>query len=287
VPGAQVTCACTGGLIGVRRCGDDGAFGACSSCAAMDDAARLLDAAVVDAGVDASTNDAAPANDAAASDAGSDAGRLGTTGAPCTQASDCLGQSPMCLAIGNGYCTSACDPANADFTTQLDPECPGSAFCDGTQCASACTARSGAMPCPTGTACLAGAGCVPNATSMCDPTNPASCATGQVCGDFGFDPIGICCARCDPFAPACNTHEGCFVMTADGEAGCTGANGRSAGSPCLYIGDCAPGLGCHVESSGRFCRTLCGGPGARTCASGTCVDYSATISLSVVGVCVP
>jgi hypothetical protein len=272
VPGEQRSCACDNALVGAQVCNAEGTFGACAACA-------FADAAVDDARADGPLIDAAI-------DAPADAA-LAVTGEPCTKAQDCAGVGRQCVAIPGGYCSSSCNPQHLNLTTGLSQDCPGAGWCTdlgaGGQCFAACTAASGVQPCRTGYACF-DLGCLPASFSECDPTVAGSCGVGNTCLTIGADPVGQCGQSCDLFAQDCASG-GCYVANMAGDAACAVSSGVDVGMACRSINDCLPGLDCHQDGQLKTCRAYCGGPASVACATGTCVDYSASLPTAIVGVC--
>jgi hypothetical protein len=249
----------------------------------------------------------------------------GTTGTPCTTNADCAGTNGLCrtkshsgVAYPNGYCSSDCNPANDDPSSGIDPECSGAlGTCLGSTapgaCLELCTGRidpsgaAGMFPCRDGYSCFLAtdisAVCLPTALSQCDPTQKGSCmpndaGKGQTCVSVGLDPVGVCDDACDYFAQDCapdvtdagSTPRACYANSF-GEGICDIAGAGTDGQPCAFLGDCAPGLGCHGEGGDGgpvmgVCRPYCGGASNKACTNGkACIDLSSTVTMATVGYC--
>jgi hypothetical protein len=230
------------------------------------------------------------------------------------QAADCKGAIAKCVTKDvtgvvwpDGYCVSACDPLKNDPMSGLNPDCPGHGTCFGGMtgtCYLACTSRQGNDPClRNGYSCFY-RGCLPDALSECDPTMASSCPqdggfpldggvrSGQTCESEGYDPVGVCFDRCDPFTQNCpkdglGNPEGCYPTWTFGDGFCASSGKATDGQPCAYLNTCAPGLTCVGDAMGNYlCRPFCGGPGNVTCKNGKkCVDLSGMVKSTVVGIC--
>lgn len=246
-------------------------------------------------------------------DAGSDPPEVvttapGDTGSACTASGDCKGTGASCqnsttggLVFPGGYCTATCTTSNNDPNTGLNPACPGFGLCLGSTgaCFAACTAKDGQYPCRANYYCFgftSGDVCFPEAASQCDPTKTGSCPKSdaggaQTCVQVGPDPVGNCLSGCDFFtqgcAPDAQGAQACYSNIV-GEGFCAHPNkGGAEGAACQYINDCNAGFGCHIETqTTAFCRPYCGGAGNKACANGKqCVDFSATVPKTIVGLC--
>ncbi len=226
----------------------------------------------------------------------------GVTGAPCSDAKGCLGASPFCIrtdGLGtvwpDGYCTSACNPAQSD-ADGVNAACPGIGVCVGSGangfCELPCTAAGGARPCPrAGYACFQG--CEPTALSQCVPTDALSCNSdgSLTCGPAGLDAVGVCAPRCDPFAQDCKLGQPCYASPLTGVGACVEqiGIGHVDGAHCDYFNNCSPGYGCALTAMGyTACGRYCGGPNNVACPNGqTCRDLSPSVGAQTVGVCIP
>ena len=255
-------------------------------------------------------------------DGGADGGAVQTGGA-CAVDTDCAGASAVCrhtlyntdgsaeLPIPGGECASACQIANDDPMTGVDPECPGVGTCVknvvlGAICYQGCTAATGYLPCRVGFSCAFGPAnqgeCAPSALFACNPSVGGTCTPdadggAQSCQSAGPDPVGDCVPGCHPVTQDCPSGGdagpmGCYPgNSSDGL--CFGAGSREAGAGCVYTNDCAPGLTCTATTlpdggSGFACVQLCGGPTDAGCAAGlACKAYSPTTPQSTLGFCLP
>jgi hypothetical protein len=227
----------------------------------------------------------------------------GNTGAPCASAAECGGMQPVCLTTQNGqtwpggYCSSSCNPVQNDPGSGLNPACPGSGTCAGQGMMGSCFAPCGPPPCARmGYSCFATPfnACEPTSLSQCDPTVAGKCGAGMSCVRIGPDPVGRCDPGCDLFAENCpadgqGNPQACYASQDNGEGTCFSLRnppGSSDGMQCMFLNDCAPGLYCHGEGAFAYCRPYCGGPNNVACTNGkACVDLSAKVPKSVVGLC--
>jgi hypothetical protein len=232
------------------------------------------------------------------------------TGAACTSDKECLGTTPHCTTVDanstswpGGSCTSKCMDTQNDPTTGINPKCPGGAgTCLGGSCFSACTAKTGAMPCErSGYSCFDPGTCLPTSLSNCVPFQANACPdTPQsdggaprhnTCVPAGPDPVGICLDGCSVFAQDCpldgtSSPQACYAVLQSGEGYCIPPGLGVDGDSCQYPAECAPGFGCQGDKSGGHCRPWCGGPGNVACPSSrVCTDLSGTVSTTVVGMC--
>lgn len=239
----------------------------------------------------------------------------GSTGDPCKMPSDCKGTTPKCITQSSqgivwpdGYCSAVCVPSHFNADAGTNPDCPGgNDVCIGGvtgYCYLRCSSKQGNDPClRTGYSCFY-SGCWPTAYSECDPSMAMSCAqdggfvtdggvrSGQTCEEEGYDPVGGCYDRCDPFAQNCpkdgqGNPEGCYPTWTFGDSFCATGGKAADGAPCAYLNSCAPGLTCVGDPMGNYlCRPFCGGPNKVACKNGkACVDLSGTVKQATVGVC--
>lgn len=263
-PGAQVTCACSGGVSGVQVCQSDRTLGACRcdvdgggmDVAAIDaretgaPEAGTVDLGAVDLGaVDTGTPDVGDVDDGSPVDGtGSDVPPDGcvtmTPGNCCGVACPAAAHaSPVC---GGGVCTIACMAGYANCDGMLANGCEvtlttSDAHCGA--CGNVCTmgqrCAGGSCQCPTGQT-LCGGQCVDTQTdeANCSTCN-APCAAGRAC-------IAGACVNCATGQTLCG---GACVATATSSTHC-GACGNAcpAGSQCV-AGAC---LACTWEA-GQLC----------------------------------
>jgi hypothetical protein len=218
------------------------------------------------------------------------------TGEPCAADADCLGVNAKCILVDSkgttwpdGYCTSDCDPGKDQQGDRSDAECPGGA---GTciivppntfRCERNCTAKSGMNPCTrAGYTCFFG--CEPTSLSQCNPTKRGDCGAMGSCFRTGRDDVGSCMPACDPFQQTCGQGMGCYPSGENGESSCfMTLNNQNDGDSCLYINGCNPGLVCYKAAG---CHPFCGGPNNVACTNQhSCVDFTATVPASEIGVC--
>jgi len=264
-------------------------------------------------------------------------GDPGCTGDPCTKASECAkgngpNQTAMCvkstmltgggsLAWPGGYCQTPCRMAKNDAQNNgLNSDCPGP---DGTSLGT-CLGQTGngvcVTFCNTSADCRNGGvdyscfvanqnalGCLPTASSECNPAKSASCpdtsnCAGQndggvmppcyrdTCVNEGDGTVGTCLPGCDPFAatgcPDGNNTD-CHCSDATGEGLCNGAGvGGGAGAACgHFFTDCASGYGCLNGVCYKYCNDA--NVGTQCSQGATCKPFSAQtkVKTSVAGIC--
>lgn len=233
--------------------------------------------------------------------------------------------TPGCLQMGaggavfeNGYCSSPCRLGHTDIDG-LNFDCPSdSATCMPTSqttglCVKACSDAAADCRVAEGYACLhttpdSAAACFPKDASWCDPKMPMSCpkamdGNDQTCiNDSPDDSYGRCVELCDVFLQDC-PQAACLADPSTGVATCSVEGWSSEGDPCADSSECASGLTCHDEGVMRVCRAYCregseidggaasdGGAvtGDHPCPGGqSCVDISAQLEKSKLGVCTP
>jgi hypothetical protein len=85
--------------------------------------------------------------------------------------------------------------------------------------------------------------------------------------------------------------QGCQADPTTGKGSCATTSMKMNGAPCMFLNDCAPGLGCATENGMTVCREYCStgaSPVACTMAGAmTCHDFSMTIKSTTLGFCGP
>jgi hypothetical protein len=153
------------------------------------------------------------------------------------------------------------------------------------------------QPCGAGGVddCMAGMLCLPEeqgsqnsvCTPMCAPQS-VPCPTGSTCSvDMQITQnlrVTVCAQsdNCDPvdYDVVCNTGEGCYVASQQGDTICAQAGSGTTGTACQYTNDCAAGFTCGQNGCIQLCK------GDPDCDTGTCQGIGQAIpGWSDIGVC--
>jgi hypothetical protein len=218
----------------------------------------------------------------------------------CAQASGC-GQDEACIATacaaeieavyggGGTVQPSDCDPIT-------DQGCQAGQNCSMvSQTALGCVPAGTALidqPCGQGAGadcadgvCLSADGVNYTCAQFCSAQNN-TCPAGRPCNigmqgsDYTF--CGALPVACDLLAQDCPNNQGCYMIDQAGTTDCAPSQGKTAGQPCSYLNDCAPGHICGNNPG--TCYQICNlGGGAPACATGQC--QNAQLPVANAGVC--
>ena len=259
----------------------------------------------------------APARDMAKK---ADMTNLGTdpVGAPCTDASNCSGNRPVCrksitefnpaVAAPDGYCSN--DKCAKDADCGTGGVCVGSGFCFAPCMAKdECPKVNPANYCVTVNQMGLNV-CVPGGlfADLCDPTDAKSCNGTGACQRGAIDDAGSCLTTCMLGGPECKVGaqgqaQACYFLnlrvnvmgkdTGDAFAGTVciddASKGAAPDAACMFLNSCSPGYECNFWKVGgvdKICKKLCRS-GGNECVIGTCTNAFLLKSFAMgdVGLC--
>jgi len=133
-------------------------------------------------------------------------------------------------------------------------------------------------------ACLSSDGVNSACSIFCDPNNN-TCPDGRPCNMMlqgtNLTVCGGIPTACNLFAQDCPAPKGCYIIDQAGNTDCVPSAGKTEGTACQYVNDCAPGLMCAGAQGQGTCLPFCNPDGSTPCATGNCQQV-----MEGVGVCV-
>lgn len=194
----------------------------------------------------------------------------------------CVPQAPKCAA--DGGCGDVQADTGPDVAVCAEKPCRALPVQCGCAAGQACYLPTGSPVCMTagsaieGTMCVndndcaAGLVCLTGQTTgnqcvrLCIPGQPAVCASG-VCQKSELAGVGACVVACDPIAQTGCGARSCYILNnivSGWSTVCGKLGGKAkAGSNCVGMADCAPGLTC----AGGLCKPICSVTTGQGCAA--------------------